>query len=63
MTVSLYHLQLNVSDRARSLPFYREFFGYFGYRTIAAGPDFFSWGAATGPPSPLWRLGSVPAQP
>jgi catechol 2,3-dioxygenase-like lactoylglutathione lyase family enzyme len=40
MTVSLNHVQLNVSDRARSLPFYRDFFGYFGYRTIADGPDF-----------------------
>jgi hypothetical protein len=40
MTVSLNHVQLNVSDRVRSLPFYRDFFGYFGYRTMAdVDPD------------------------
>jgi len=40
MTVFLYHVQLNVSDRARALPFYRDLFEYLGYRTVAGGPDF-----------------------
>ena len=36
MTVKgrLYHLQLNVRDAGRSLPFYRALFGYLEYRTV-----------------------------
>jgi catechol 2,3-dioxygenase-like lactoylglutathione lyase family enzyme len=30
----LYHLQLNVRDAGRSLPFYRALFGYLQYRTV-----------------------------
>jgi catechol 2,3-dioxygenase-like lactoylglutathione lyase family enzyme len=30
----LYHLQLNVRAPGRSLPFYRELFGYLEYRTL-----------------------------
>jgi len=31
---SVYHLQLNVSNAAKSLPFYQDFFKYLGYRVI-----------------------------
>lgn len=37
--VSLYHVQMNVSDASRSLPFYKEFFGYLGYRVITESPE------------------------
>lgn len=35
----LYHVQMNVSDASRSLPFYRDFFAYMGYRVIAESPE------------------------
>lgn len=37
--VSLYHIQLNVSDASRCLPVYREFFAYLGYRVINESPE------------------------
>jgi len=30
----LYHLQINVADASRSLPFYKAFLGYLDYRTV-----------------------------
>jgi len=36
---SVYHLQLNVSDPQRSIPFYRALLEYFEYRTIMAARD------------------------
>jgi catechol 2,3-dioxygenase-like lactoylglutathione lyase family enzyme len=36
---SLYHVQLNVGQDARSLAFYRELFAYFDYRTLQIAPD------------------------
>ena len=34
MKASLYHIQLNVSDAQRSLPFYKDLFAYLGYKII-----------------------------
>ena len=39
MKTSLYHVQLNVGDAARSLPFYRGLFDYFEYRVMLETPD------------------------
>ena len=39
MKTSLYHVQINVGDAARSIPFYRELFGYFEYKTIMETRD------------------------
>ena len=52
MTVKgrLYHLQLNVRAPGRSLPFYRELFGYLEYRTLYDEGGVAGWsdGAADG---------------
>jgi len=37
---SLYHLQLNVSNPQRSIPFYQALLEYFEYRVLAAAHDF-----------------------
>jgi catechol 2,3-dioxygenase-like lactoylglutathione lyase family enzyme len=52
----LYHLQINVGDPARSLPFYKALLGYLGYRTVhetdsmagfsGGGPDLWVGAAA-----------------
>ncbi len=34
MKTSLYHIQLNISDAKKSIPFYKDLFGYFEYRII-----------------------------
>ena len=34
MKTSLYHLQLNISDAKKSLPFYKDLFAYFEYKII-----------------------------
>ena len=34
MRAQLYHLQVNVRDAARSLPFYKALLGYLEYRTV-----------------------------
>ena len=34
MKTSLYHIQINVSDAIKSLPFYKDFFDYFEYKII-----------------------------
>lgn len=34
MKTSLYHIQVNISDAKKSLPFYKDFFNYFGYKVI-----------------------------
>lgn len=39
MKTSLYHVQLNVSDAGRSLPFYRALLEYFEYRPLVATRD------------------------
>ncbi len=36
---SLYHIQLNVSDASKSLPFYKDFFGYLGYTITDESPE------------------------
>jgi catechol 2,3-dioxygenase-like lactoylglutathione lyase family enzyme len=36
---SLYHVQLNVGDATRSLPFYRGLFDYFEYRVVHEARD------------------------
>ena len=34
MKAQLYHLQVNVADASRSLPFYKALLGYLEYRTV-----------------------------
>jgi len=34
MKASLYHIQINVHDAKKSLPFYRKLFAYFDYKII-----------------------------
>lgn len=34
MKAQLYHIQINVRDAARSLPFYKALLGYLEYRTV-----------------------------
>lgn len=34
MKTFVYHIHLNVSNKEKSLPFYRELFDYFGYKMI-----------------------------
>lgn len=36
---SVYHIQINVSDSGKALPFYRAFFSYLGYRMIDESPE------------------------
>ena len=40
MRTSLYHVQLNVGDAARTIPFYKDLFGYLEYRVLMEAPDF-----------------------
>ena len=39
MKASVYHLQLNVTDAAVSLPFYRSLLAYLEYRVLVDQPD------------------------
>jgi glyoxylase I family protein len=39
MKASVYHVQLNVTDAAVSLPFYRDLLGYLEYRVLLATAD------------------------
>lgn len=39
MKTSLYHLQLNISDAEKSLPFYKDLFAYFEYKIIDESPE------------------------
>lgn len=34
MKTTLYHLQINISDAKKSIPFYKDLFGYFEYKVI-----------------------------
>ena len=34
MKTHLYHLQINVSDASKSIPFYKDLFGFLGYKII-----------------------------
>jgi hypothetical protein len=36
---SLYHVQINVGDAARTIPFYKALFAYFEYTTIMETHD------------------------
>ncbi|MEK7102839.1 MAG: VOC family protein [Patescibacteria group bacterium] len=40
----LYHLQINVSDASRSLPFYKDLFKFLGYKVIEQGDDYLGVG-------------------
>ena len=40
MKTFLYHVQLNVGDPDRAIPFYRALFDYFEYRVLMEAPDF-----------------------
>ncbi len=39
MKTSLYHIQLNISDASKSLPFYKDFFNYMDYKIIDESPE------------------------
>ena len=39
MKTSLYHLQLNISNAKKSLPFYKDLFAYFEYKVIDESPE------------------------
>lgn len=39
MKTSLYHLQINVLNPEVSLPFYKDFFNYFGHKIIGETPS------------------------
>lgn len=39
MKTSVYHIQLNVSDAKKSLPFYKNLFAYFEYKIIDESPE------------------------
>jgi catechol 2,3-dioxygenase-like lactoylglutathione lyase family enzyme len=57
MKASLYHVQLNVSDVARSMPFYRALFEYLEYRIMVAQPD--AMGVSDGT-TDIWIIGVAP---
>ena len=40
MRTSLYHVQLNVGDAARVIPFYKDLFAYLEHRVLVEAPDF-----------------------
>ncbi len=50
----LYHIQLNVGDVARSIPFYRALFEYLEYRIMVAEPD--TLGVSDGT-TDIWIIG------
>ena len=54
----LYHIQLNVGDVARSIPFYRALFEYLEYRIIVAEPD--TLGVSDGT-TDIWIMGAIRA--
>lgn len=39
MKTTLYHIHLNVSDPKISIPFYKDFFNYLGYKIIDESQD------------------------
>lgn len=51
----VYHLQLNVTQAERSLPFYRELLGYLGYTSIDEGADYLGMSNGT---ADLWLIES-----
>lgn len=53
MQASLYHVQLNVGDAGRSLPFYRALFDYLEFRVLAQAPDVLG---VTNGTSDLWLI-------
>ena len=59
MKASLYHVQLNVRDAARSLPFYRDLLGYLEYRTLYQADTVAGFSAGSG--ADVWVVGADPA--
>jgi glyoxylase I family protein len=55
----LYHLQVNVRDPARSLPFYKALLGYLEYRTVY---DTDSMAGFSGHGTDIWVGAAAPAQ-
>ena len=53
MKASLYHVQLNVRDAARSVPFYKDLLGYLEYRVIHDGPGVAGFSNGT---TDLWLI-------
>jgi catechol 2,3-dioxygenase-like lactoylglutathione lyase family enzyme len=54
---TLYHVQVNVADPGRSIPFYRDVFGALEYRVIMAEPDVL--GVSDGA-SDIWIIATAP---
>src|SRR5262245_50688013 len=52
----LYHVQLNVTDVGRSIPFYRSLFEYLEYRVMVAEPDVLGVSDGT---ADIWIIGTV----
>lgn len=55
MHASLYHVQLNVGDAARALPFYRALFDYLEYRVMLETPDLLG---VTNGATDFWLIGT-----
>ena len=55
MQASVYHLQLNVRDAAVSLPFYRAWLGYLGYRVVHEAPGVLGMSNGT---TDFWLIGT-----
>jgi catechol 2,3-dioxygenase-like lactoylglutathione lyase family enzyme len=54
----LYHVQINVRDASRSLPFYRAFLGYLEYRSVYETDTVAGF---SGPGADIWVLAAAPA--
>jgi glyoxylase I family protein len=54
----LYHIQINVADVSRSLPFYKALLGYLEYRTVHDGD---AMAGFSGPGADIWVGAAAPA--
>ena len=57
MKAQLYHLQINVRDASRSLPFYKALLGYLDYRTVYETD---SMAGFSGPGTDIWVGAAAP---
>jgi hypothetical protein len=55
----LYHLQINVRDASRSLPFYKALLGYLDYQTVYETD---SMAGFSGPGTDIWVGAAAPAR-
>jgi catechol 2,3-dioxygenase-like lactoylglutathione lyase family enzyme len=51
----VYHIQINVSNARRALPFYRDFLAYLGYRVVDQSPGHMGFSNGT---TDLWIIQS-----